>query len=75
MSNRLDPDGPDLGPNCLPKLSADVTGKQELNNTGRKVGRSIARKLQLLNLPKASKEWRKFLFGISKRPSPLRIWK
>ena len=36
MSNRLDPDqarrfvGPDLGPNCLPKLSADVTGRQRV---------------------------------------------
>ena len=32
MSNSLDPDqgrrcvGPDLGPNCLPRLSADDTG-------------------------------------------------
>ena len=37
MSNSLDPDqarrivGPDLGPNCLPKLSADVTGRQGVN--------------------------------------------
>ena len=37
MSNSLDPDqarrfvGPDLGPNCLPRLSADVTGKQRVN--------------------------------------------
>ena len=36
MSNSLDPDqarrfvGPDLGPNCLPRLSADVTGKQRV---------------------------------------------
>ena len=29
MSNTLD-DGPDLGPNCLPRLSADVIGRQEL---------------------------------------------
>ena len=34
MSNSLDPDqarqfvGPDLGPNCLPRLSADDTGRQ-----------------------------------------------
>ena len=34
MSNSLDPDqarrlvGPDLGPNCLPMLSADDTGRQ-----------------------------------------------
>ena len=34
MSNSLDPDqarqfvGPDLGPNCLPRLTADVTGRQ-----------------------------------------------
>ena len=33
MSNSLDPDqarrfvGPDLGPNCLPRLSADDTGR------------------------------------------------
>ena len=41
MSNRLDPDqarhsdgipvGPDLGPNCLQKLSADDTKKYRLN--------------------------------------------
>ena len=37
MSNSLDPDqarrfvGPDLGQNCLPRLSADVTGKQRVN--------------------------------------------
>ena len=37
MSNSLDPDqarrfvGPDLGLNCLPKLSADVTGRQGVN--------------------------------------------
>ena len=36
MSNSLDPDqarqfvGPDLGPNCLQRLSADISGK-ELN--------------------------------------------
>ena len=36
MSNSLDPDqarrfvGPDLGPNCLPKLSADGTGRQKV---------------------------------------------
>ena len=36
MSNSLDPDlarqfvGPDLGPNCLPKLSADDTGRQRV---------------------------------------------
>ena len=34
MSNSLDPDqarrfvGPDLGPNCLPRLSADDIGRQ-----------------------------------------------
>ena len=28
MSNSLDPDGPDLGINCLPRLSADETGRQ-----------------------------------------------
>ena len=37
MSNSLDPDqarrfvGPDLGPNCLPKLSEDDTGRQRVN--------------------------------------------
>ena len=37
MSNSLDPDqaqrvvGPDLGPNCLPRLTADVTGRQRIN--------------------------------------------
>ena len=37
MSNSLDPDqarrfvGPDLGPNCLTKLSADDTGRQRVN--------------------------------------------
>ena len=36
MSNSLDPDqarqfvGPDLGPNCLPRLSADNTSRHEL---------------------------------------------
>ena len=36
MSNSLDSDqarrivGPDLGPNCLPKLSADDTGRQRV---------------------------------------------
>ena len=36
MSNSLDPDqarrivGPDLGPNCLPRLSADGTGGQRV---------------------------------------------
>ena len=36
MSNSLDPDqarrivGPDLGPNCLPWLSADDTGRQRV---------------------------------------------
>ena len=37
MSNSLDPDQarrivwPDLGPNCLPRLSADDTGRQRFN--------------------------------------------
>ena len=37
MSNGLDPDqaqhcvGPDLGPNCLQKLSADDTRRQQVN--------------------------------------------
>ena len=34
MSNSLDPDQarrwPDLGPNCLPRLTADVTGRQRV---------------------------------------------
>ena len=36
MSNSLDPDQarrivrPDLGPNCLPRLSADNTGRQRV---------------------------------------------
>ena len=38
MSNRLDPDqarhfvGPDLGPNCLQKLSADDNSRKRVNN-------------------------------------------
>ena len=38
MSNSLDPDqarqfvGPDLGPNCLPRLSANDTGRQIVNS-------------------------------------------
>ena len=41
MSNSLDPDqarrfvGPDLGPNCLPRLSADVTGRQRVETSSR----------------------------------------
>ena len=40
MSNSLDPDqtqrfvGPDLGPNCLPRLSADDTGRQRFETRG-----------------------------------------
>ena len=36
MSNSLDTErfvGPDLGPNCLPRLSADDTGRQKVNMT------------------------------------------
>ena len=39
MSNSLDPDqaqrfvGPDLGPNCLPRLSADDTGRKRVKHT------------------------------------------
>ena len=39
MSNSLDPDqarrfvGADLGPNCLPRLSADDTGRQRVKVT------------------------------------------
>ena len=38
VSNSLDPDqarhlvGPDLGPNCLPRLSADGASRQRVNN-------------------------------------------
>ena len=38
MTNSLDPDqarrlvGPDLGPNCLPRLSADDTGRQRVKH-------------------------------------------
>ena len=38
MSNSFDPDqarrfvGPDLGPNCLPRLSADDTGRQRVKD-------------------------------------------
>ena len=38
MTNSLDPDqaqrfvGPDLGPNSLPRLSADDTGRQRVNH-------------------------------------------
>ena len=44
MSNSLDPDqarrfvGPDLGPNCLPRLSADDTGRQRVNSTTTTLG-------------------------------------
>ena len=40
MSNSLDPDQgrrivrSDLGPNCLPRLSTDDTGRQRVNKTG-----------------------------------------
>ena len=42
MSNSLDPDqarrfvGPDLGPNCLPRLSADDTGRQRVKHLEKK---------------------------------------
>ena len=38
VSNSLDPDqarhfvGPDLGPNCLQRLSADIAGKELIQN-------------------------------------------
>ena len=41
MSNSLDPDQAprffrsDLGPNCLPRLSADNTGRQRVNDLDR----------------------------------------
>ena len=47
MSNSLDPDqvqcfvGPDLGPNCLQKISADNTSRQRVNGMGIISGFSI----------------------------------
>ena len=46
MSNSLDPDqarrfvGPELGPNCLPRLSADDTGRQKVNGMKEVLGRN-----------------------------------
>ena len=43
MSNNLDPDqdqhtvGPDLGPNCLQRLSTDDTGRQEIKQTNNRI--------------------------------------
>ena len=51
MSNSLDPDqarrfvGPDLGPNCLPRLSADDTSRQRVN------GERICTTRSIGNLP------------------------
>ena len=45
MSNILDPEqarrfvGPDLGPNCLPRLSADDTGRQRVKEQHTKAHR------------------------------------
>ena len=45
MSNSLDPDqarrfvGPDLGPNCLPRLSADDTGRQRVKLQQNKINK------------------------------------
>ena len=44
MSNSLDPDqarrfvGPDLGPNCLPRLLVDDTGRQRVKDSYNEVG-------------------------------------
>ena len=57
MSNSLDPDqarrfvGPDLGPNCLPRLSADDTGRQRVK-VNRKVPKYLDAKNLCCNLPK-----------------------
>ena len=53
MSNTLDPDqarrfvGPDLGPNCLPRLSADDTGRQRVNSGYFDIMSSLNFKLEL----------------------------
>ena len=45
MSNSLDPDqarqfvGPDLGPNCLIRLSAEDTGIQRVNHSRAETGK------------------------------------
>ena len=55
MSNSLDPDqarrivGPDLGPNCLPRLSADDTGRQRV-----KALKALSEKMRI-NLGSAGK--------------------
>ena len=47
MSNSLDPDqvrrivGPDLGPNCLPRLSADNIGRQRVKDYGSEINLSL----------------------------------
>ena len=58
MSNSLDPDqarrfvGPDLGPNCLPRFSADDTGRQRVNNnfSEKRVVHSVDRTFSLLSV-------------------------
>ena len=51
MSNSLDPDqarrfvGPDLGPNCLPRISADDTGRQRVKGHRKEIGK-ICRQIQ-----------------------------
>ena len=53
MSNSLDPDqarrfvGPDLGPNCLPRLSADDTGRQRVNESPQFFFRGILREVYM----------------------------
>ena len=53
MSNSSDPDqarrivGPDLGPNCLPRLSADDTGRQRVNWTSENVMSSAKTKISM----------------------------
>ena len=54
MTNSLDPDqarrivGPDLGPNCLPRLSADDTGRQRVNTSS---GIFSEKKVRVKGLP------------------------
>ena len=57
MSNSLDPDqvGPDLGTSCLPRLSADDTGRQRVI-TVPIVGNAVnlASQLQYMSKPQLS---------------------
>ena len=62
MSNSLDPDqarrivGPDLGPNCLPRLSADDTSRQRVNidrsmHLCLQLGKFLVKCIELIDLP------------------------